>query len=1442
MGGSVLTSQLASIIYGSIYGFFVLIITIIAIIDLLHELSDEKDKQKEFIELHIIQSKHHGNSDNIEPETDDAKYEQKEVKYISTEYAPSMADSFYREYQKEYGYPPKKANHLIAFAKKKNTSLWWKQASDIIKTPPTFTISDEINNKPPKINDEDIPCISITSIDANSSDKIYDCKGKLKYLLMSILNKKSMYLAILVHLFDTSTDVGVIIDWYELSKQEEQNDIEGIDMKGLFLAGVCTLIFYRIISSVIIYYMTYSIKKTFLQFMDLELFETILINFKLKRSKPCDPQIFIQKMEGVLESTPQSILQLIFIWKIQKEPNYLVIISLIFSLISLSSRFSADDQKLFKQRDTKFYSYYAMRKLWRMLDVTSRIFMLTTIWVSVGGYFLSIYLFLEFLVLLIISWRLGKFEVLLGIVGIIIVNDSPKLKKYFPIYRTLMNVVLLLLCTMFISGNYCIPFLPNCPDFEYRKSLVIESIFGFIIYLYNWIAVVISAILLYVILGDTESSKTVERDFNSIIISGDSVKYDELMAFGLRIHFNQKSLKKKLFVSGFVKIILESTHYTALLDFTFRRSSDKFTAANNQYATSIIDELLIQSDSDSQKIGEIIFYLHKFNLNDTMRQFFIVAQPQVCKLLFSVKYDYHIMLDYALKTYSDRGANTEMAVSVINEIYNNVKLKNNQKRFKIIEYFIKYENINEELVLKDPIFLNCYCEMILISNNFEALLTVTFTKLKNEQNVCNVRTEIGVLIMNKIIEIYSNINLNNIEKLLQIIKHILTFENINKQLMLSDPVILNSYCEVILLSSQFDTLLTETFKGINNDNIKTNISSLILGHLFGNAHSFSILTANKLKLYQIVDSVLEFGVNPSDPTNFTKTANANVSFLKKIKTNISFKECKNYFYQIIKCPFADGNVLLIDGYNRSSIQNIDAITAPAANKHFTMNKEYHVIAMDENNNLLLGNQSGQLQLLHSWELNTYRKISAWNYSFEDQRKFGRYIIGCYDHNKRLHIIDAENKVHYVCNTANANNNFKFKQLHDLNNEYWKFNAWLVNQKGYGGNRTQGSIVCGKNNFIYVVDIIPDERVVDKEKDKRNGAPHSLCFHVYNPYNDQWTVSALYPLEKYMWLNHGTHGPKICSGKVIKKKEWKRKLICTESNDFILVFKPRENGSSNDSKQCIVYDMRADQWIIGVENEMLLFPTKQYVCPTFIATGNVLHHIWQNRQRNQYIWQKDVYEVMGYNKQIVNEEAMIFYPIRTKDFRLFSMFLNKCTTPIDLAVKDSKNMSLLQHLVKGNTYPVYEQCLNILMKFPRLRNVNQAFKDFEEDSLLKASVIQHILARNGIIISAELELNLKNDLYLNLLKFEPNMTVLNDIGVFQLFLKQKDYENLELLLNEIMKQNPKTIICNKTALDWILKFKNVFNNKQNHIENMEMKFIDFDHDKEETKDDDDVLQL
>eukprot|EP01084_Bolivina_argentea_P012702 23791_1 len=573
-----------------------------------------------------------------------------------------------------------------------------------------------------------------------------------------------------------------------------------------------------------------------------------------------------------------------------------------------------------------------------------------------------------------------------------------------------------------------------------------------------------------------------------------------------------------------------------------------------------------------------------------------------------------------------------MAISIINSIFLYSHLSRNkqkraapkqaaQKRFKIMEYFIKFENINNELLLQDLAFFNCYCEMISTSKKRLVLLIDTFKGLNSEQNIS---------LINRILKHTANFS--------KIIKSILKLKNINKELMLSDAIILNSYCKLILSSNKCESLLNDTFEGINNDNIKTNIASMILSHLFANSHSLSILTRNESRSYKIIRYLLKSKVNVSSPINNTtyipinsnKNKNSDISnsFFKAIKTNVSLNKCQvsahNSF--IIKSASNAQEVIVIDygyvpsnGYARCFVANIDSLqqreTLTSSNK---INK---YIPLTYNHNT---------------------QISEWSYSFDDvyKCKLGQYSIGCYDERKRLHIIDAQNKVHYVSNTTNGNNHFKFRKLHDLNNKYWRFNAWWTS----GLNLSPEYMFRAQNNLIYVPDIISNEHFINNEKEEKksktnetytcarinvyeNNGTQSLFFHVFNTYNNQWTLSAPYPLKYDMCNTIGTNGPR-------QKEPEKKRITCAATNDFILVF----NKGYTYGKMCILYDMTADQWI--TQTCFLFKPiTSSYSKNNMkeVVIGNLVHRYHFYLMHKE--WKKDLYKVIGY-KQIHNGDAMI----------------------------------------------------------------------------------------------------------------------------------------------------------------------------------------------------------
>ena len=66
--------------------------------------------------------------------------------------------------------------------------------------------------------------------------------SKYEYAL-AFWKKKGIYAQILVHLYDTATDFGVLIQWYQLAY--DQNDYESIDMVALFWTAMAFIIAYR---------------------------------------------------------------------------------------------------------------------------------------------------------------------------------------------------------------------------------------------------------------------------------------------------------------------------------------------------------------------------------------------------------------------------------------------------------------------------------------------------------------------------------------------------------------------------------------------------------------------------------------------------------------------------------------------------------------------------------------------------------------------------------------------------------------------------------------------------------------------------------------------------------------------------------------------------------------------------------------------------------------------------------------------------------------------------------------------------------------------------------------------------------------------------------------------------------------------------------------------
>eukprot|EP01083_Nonionella_stella_P273195 926657_1 len=167
---SILTSQTFSIVYGSLYGSFVIAITIYALIEFIRINNQFKKRpnntknnanatprqfKKRPIQLHVIKN----NTMSIETEQ----------KYDPEQYP-------LQEHDESTKPKPKPITHPRAIS--------------------------------PHNYDAILQYIADKKIDLNT------CTGKLKFLFSSINRKRAMYLAILIHIFDTDTDIGVVLDWH----------------------------------------------------------------------------------------------------------------------------------------------------------------------------------------------------------------------------------------------------------------------------------------------------------------------------------------------------------------------------------------------------------------------------------------------------------------------------------------------------------------------------------------------------------------------------------------------------------------------------------------------------------------------------------------------------------------------------------------------------------------------------------------------------------------------------------------------------------------------------------------------------------------------------------------------------------------------------------------------------------------------------------------------------------------------------------------------------------------------------------------------------------------------------------------------------------------------------------------------------------------------------
>eukprot|EP01084_Bolivina_argentea_P207659 354257_1 len=360
------------------------------------------------------------------------------------------------------------------------------------------------------------------------------CLTKFKFWILDVYKRRRCYLPIITHLADMITDVAVIVQFGELASHEI--DGCGINMYYLFGLSIFVLLFYRGISSFLIYQSTKRCNRLLIQWLDFELFRALYINYLCDKKEPSSPQRWITSLEAAFESAPQALIQTIFLVKTGSfSANGIIVISLIFSLWSIISKIMSDDRVISiseaKHMQPSFKGIktfsciswsFLIRYLWRIFDVSSRILIASLLWIVLGGVQLSFIIAIEVVVTLVLCLCTKRWEFLLSVVAIVVSKSSKQTTMVtiiLMIYRSVTNVIFIVVITNLIytsNKGRCW----KCTTYEMREQYQQPQSEIFVILIYCWFAVVITPILsthliLHVFKGTKSNSRSIQDMINS---------------------------------------------------------------------------------------------------------------------------------------------------------------------------------------------------------------------------------------------------------------------------------------------------------------------------------------------------------------------------------------------------------------------------------------------------------------------------------------------------------------------------------------------------------------------------------------------------------------------------------------------------------------------------------------------------------------------------------------------------------------------------------------------------------------------------------------------------------------------------------------------------------------------------------------------------------------
>eukprot|EP01084_Bolivina_argentea_P052490 96434_1 len=202
-------------------------------------------------------------------------------------------------------------------------------------------------------------------------------KTTCKRMMYSVWKERGVYSPVIIHIYDTATDIGVLYEWYKLAEYEKNvKNLESLNMNQFFWIGIGFMIAYRSIAA--LWGMVLGLISTehdgcggkiflamiggFLSgLLELNIFVAIYFDktdsARSKTEGAGIAQKASQLMEGVLESLPEVIMQSVFVMRAVNDERlnkaageilWLVLFSIFASLLSITNKYVWIDEYMMK--------------------------------------------------------------------------------------------------------------------------------------------------------------------------------------------------------------------------------------------------------------------------------------------------------------------------------------------------------------------------------------------------------------------------------------------------------------------------------------------------------------------------------------------------------------------------------------------------------------------------------------------------------------------------------------------------------------------------------------------------------------------------------------------------------------------------------------------------------------------------------------------------------------------------------------------------------------------------------------------------------------------------------------------------------------------------------------------------------------------------------------